>query len=187
MSTRAEHARRTSEAVLHTARTLFSEQGYDATSLQQIADRMGVTKANVYYYFRTKEAILEALLHPFAEAHTALFDKVEAETDPNARRRLLCEGYVDQVVTAWRTVGHLNLGDPALRRQISITRTLDDLGARGINLLFGPTPSPDEIAGWHQMRDLAPALRALSDLPDAELRAVLVRLLTRAIPARSDG
>ena len=169
---------------MDTARALFSEQGYDATSLQQIADRMGVTKANVYYYFHTKEAILDALLHPFAEALTALLDKVEAETDQKARIQLLCEGYVDQVVTAWRTVGHLDLGDPALRRQVSITRTLDDIGARGIDLLFGPNPSPDELAGWHQTRDLAPTLRALSDLPDAELRAVLIRLLTRAIPDR---
>ncbi len=184
MTTRAEQARRTSEAVMDTARTLFSEQGYDATSLQQIADRMGVTKANVYYYFRTKEAILEKLLHPFAEALTALLDEVEAESDRKARIRLLCEGYVDQVVTAWRTVGHLDLGDPALRRQVGIARTLDDLGARGIDLLFGPIPSPDELAGWHQTRDLAPTLRTLSELPDDELRAVLVRLLTRAIPAR---
>ncbi|MFG1643914.1 TetR family transcriptional regulator [Amycolatopsis sp. NPDC049252] len=34
------------------------------TSLQQIAEMMGVTKANVHYYFRTKIAILEAFLEP---------------------------------------------------------------------------------------------------------------------------
>ena len=52
-------------------------QGYDATSLQAIADEMGVTKANVYYYFRTKAEILEALLAPMADALDRLLDAAE--------------------------------------------------------------------------------------------------------------
>jgi AcrR family transcriptional regulator len=37
---------------------LFNEQGYDKTSLRQIADRLGVTKAALYYHFERKEDIL---------------------------------------------------------------------------------------------------------------------------------
>ena len=41
---------------------LFTEQGYAATSLRQIADELGINKASLYYYFDSKEAMLRALL-----------------------------------------------------------------------------------------------------------------------------
>lgn len=44
---------------------LFAEQGYDKTSLREIAERLGVTKAAVYYHFKTKEEILGNLLDDF--------------------------------------------------------------------------------------------------------------------------
>ncbi|BCY08825.1 TetR/AcrR family transcriptional regulator [Actinoplanes sp. L3-i22] len=40
---------------------LFTEQGYEATSLRQIADELGINKASLYYYFDNKEAILQSL------------------------------------------------------------------------------------------------------------------------------
>ncbi|MGI5130829.1 TetR/AcrR family transcriptional regulator [Pseudonocardia sp. CA-107938] len=43
------------------AMELFAEQGYDKTSLREIAERLGVTKAAVYYHFRTKEEIVGSL------------------------------------------------------------------------------------------------------------------------------
>jgi AcrR family transcriptional regulator len=44
-----------------TALRLFTEQGYEATSLRQIADELGINKASLYYYFDSKEAILRSL------------------------------------------------------------------------------------------------------------------------------
>ncbi|CAM5676147.1 TetR family transcriptional regulator [Mycolicibacterium aubagnense] len=76
-TTRAAQAEQTRDEVLRTARRLFAERGYDGTSLQQIADAMSVTKANVYYYFRTKEVLLQALLDPFVRALTELLDRAE--------------------------------------------------------------------------------------------------------------
>ncbi len=49
---------------------LFIEQGFDATSLRQIAERLGVTKAALYYYFESKDDILLALhmrIHEFGK------------------------------------------------------------------------------------------------------------------------
>jgi AcrR family transcriptional regulator len=44
---------------------LFVEQGYDKTSLREIADRLGVTKAALYYHFKSKEEIVTATVEDF--------------------------------------------------------------------------------------------------------------------------
>ena len=49
---------------------LFTEQGFDGTSLRQIAEQLGVTKAALYYHFESKDDILLALhmrLHEFGK------------------------------------------------------------------------------------------------------------------------
>src|SRR5579871_4147084 len=48
----------TRERILDVALELFNEQGYDKTSLREIAERLGVTKAALYYHFKSKEDIL---------------------------------------------------------------------------------------------------------------------------------
>ena len=40
---------------------LFTEKGFDGTSLREIAERLGVTKAALYYHFASKDDILMAL------------------------------------------------------------------------------------------------------------------------------
>ena len=58
----------TRQRILDVALDLFTEQGYDGTSLRQIAERLSITKAAIYYYFESKEDILMALhmrLHEF--------------------------------------------------------------------------------------------------------------------------
>lgn len=52
----------TREAAQRVALRLFTEQGYEATSLRQIADELGINKASLYYYFDGKEAIVQSLL-----------------------------------------------------------------------------------------------------------------------------
>lgn len=180
-TTRAAQAEKTRNAVLDTASGLFLEHGYDATSLQLIADTMGVTKANVYYYFRTKLAILEALLDTTVTALATLLDQAEGITGKRARRELLVDGFVEQVVAAHRTVAPMSRTDPIMRRHDAISRRLDELAERGLHLLFGDRPSPDEQAAYWMLNDLRPAARRLTDLPDDELRATLRRLCLRVL------
>ncbi|MGV7942548.1 TetR family transcriptional regulator, partial [Mycobacterium kansasii] len=78
MSTRTEQAERTRATILAAAEALIAERGFDRTSLQQVADRAGVTKANVYYYFRTKEALLGGVVAPHAQALRELVDDAAA-------------------------------------------------------------------------------------------------------------
>jgi AcrR family transcriptional regulator len=70
----------TKERILDVALELFTEKGFDATSLREIAERLGVTKAAIYYHFASKDEILMALhrrLHEFGrEALNRIGDKV---------------------------------------------------------------------------------------------------------------
>src|SRR4051812_34577913 len=59
--TRRTGAQTRAEAI-RIALRLFTGQGYEATSLRQIADELGINKASLYYYFDSKEAMLRALL-----------------------------------------------------------------------------------------------------------------------------
>lgn len=57
----AAEGRDTRERILDVALDLFTEQGFEKTSLRQIAERMGFSKAALYYHFASKDDILMAL------------------------------------------------------------------------------------------------------------------------------
>ncbi len=71
----------TRDRILTTAARLFTEQGYDATSLREISDELGVTKAALYYHFPSKEDILSALVRPFIDLIDQLVARLEAADD----------------------------------------------------------------------------------------------------------
>jgi len=60
-----ERRTNTREQIRSVALEMFAERGYAGTSLREIAERLGVTKAAVYYHFPTKEDILASLLEDF--------------------------------------------------------------------------------------------------------------------------
>jgi AcrR family transcriptional regulator len=88
----------TRERILNAALNLFIDKGFDKTSLREIAEQLGVTKAALYYHFASKEDILMALhlrLHEFgAEALTQLGDQ---EPTP-ARWADLLDQVIDQML-----------------------------------------------------------------------------------------
>ena len=80
----------TRERALAVALELFAQQGYSVTSLREIAERLGVTKAALYFHFRTKEEILTAILRGYLDGIAALVAEAEAEPrSPERQERLL--------------------------------------------------------------------------------------------------
>ena len=51
------------ERILQVALELFTERGFDGTSLREIAEKLDVTKAALYYHFKSKDALLLSLVH----------------------------------------------------------------------------------------------------------------------------
>ncbi|KAA0018904.1 TetR/AcrR family transcriptional regulator [Antrihabitans cavernicola] len=62
------------ERIRQVALELFTERGYDGTSLREIAEQLGVTKAALYYHFKSKEAILLSLMAEMKESVDALVE-----------------------------------------------------------------------------------------------------------------
>jgi AcrR family transcriptional regulator len=88
----------TRERILDVALDLFIEKGFDKTSLREIAEQLGVTKAALYYHFASKEDILRALhmrLHEFGL--DALNELSEQEPTP-AHWADLLDKIVDQML-----------------------------------------------------------------------------------------
>ena len=59
----------TKQEILDAALTLFSTQGFEATSISQIADAVGIRKASLYSHFESKQAILDAIVKEVLEQY----------------------------------------------------------------------------------------------------------------------
>src|SRR6516162_11781160 len=69
----ADRSAATIAALVGAARELFAEQGFAATSRDQIAERAGVTRGALYHHFESKTALAAAVV---AELETDLVDRV---------------------------------------------------------------------------------------------------------------
>ncbi|WP_419997348.1 TetR/AcrR family transcriptional regulator [Streptomyces boninensis] len=80
--------------ILETALRLFQERGYDKTTMRAIASEAGVSVGNAYYYFKSKEHLIQGFYDRIGEAHAAAVQDVLArETDLAAR--------LEGVLLAW--------------------------------------------------------------------------------------
>jgi len=97
-----DDARRTDthERILEVAARLFSERGFAGTSIRDIADALGVTKAALYYHFPSKDAILGELVAQPLAAVRAVLTEPHRLTDRAGR-----EAFVRSAVDALASCG----------------------------------------------------------------------------------
>ena len=63
--------------ILKVALDLFIERGYDRTSLREIAERVGVTKAALYYHFTSKDEIFATLMQPIIDLQSEVMSLLQ--------------------------------------------------------------------------------------------------------------
>jgi AcrR family transcriptional regulator len=78
---------RSDELVQVSAET-FRERGYDGTSMQEIADRMGILKGSLYYYVKTKGDLLWMVVEPPLRELVEAADGILSDTSVPLRDRL---------------------------------------------------------------------------------------------------
>ncbi|MCG8692909.1 MAG: TetR/AcrR family transcriptional regulator [Minwuiales bacterium] len=74
--------RRNRAKILQAAEHVFAERGYDGATTAAIADRAGLPKANVHYYFGTKNALYRAVIDNIMELWLQAFGDISEDSDP---------------------------------------------------------------------------------------------------------
>jgi len=163
------------DRILDVALELFNEQGYDKTSLREIAERLGVTKAALYYHFERKEDILLELHLRLHALGTDLLDQLDALGDD-----ALAAAAWPQIVDAFEAIVANErhraenedieerfrrfLASPAipLRDRVRMACSIGAVFAAlmGAGAMYGDA-DPDEVAGYVRaaVHDLFPASR----------------------------
>src|SRR5258708_33699810 len=75
------------DRLMEAAKFLFYQQGVPGTPLADIAQQAEVPLGNIYYHFRTKEALVEAVIRAHLQELQSLFARLDRQPDP--RQRLL--------------------------------------------------------------------------------------------------
>ncbi|HEX7589690.1 MAG TPA: helix-turn-helix domain-containing protein [Demequinaceae bacterium] len=145
-----EDARRTDtrQRILEVAARLFSERGFAGTSIRDIADALGVTKAALYYHFPSKDAILGELVAQPLAAVRAVLAEPHRLTDRAGR-----EVFIRRAVDALSSCGPEMMAvfrDPKLLA--AVDAEVEDSGiihSVAATLAMG-------LSGVHRLSDVAP-------------------------------
>ncbi len=171
--------------IISAALELFARKGVGGTSLQMIADAIGVTKAAVYHQYKTKDEIVLAAAEAELERVDAVIRAAEAEPSRARARKTLVTGMVDLAVAHRRTVSTI-LNDPVIVRFFAEHESFRPVMDRMSRVLVG-----EDIG--HEARVSTAMLTAaisgtvmhplVAGLDDELLRSQLQRLAERLLPA----
>jgi len=162
----------TRDKILDVALELVVAKGFAATSTRELSERLGFTKAALYYHFRTKDDLLFALLEPVMDNLTRLTRDNAGRTSVTARRELLAS-YAELVITHSRLIRVLSQ-DPAVANSAKIRDAWPQLYGQLLQQLTGQEePSPAELT---RARAALGSIRAALQSPrvdekDPEIRA----------------
>ncbi len=141
----------TRERIKAVALELFTEQGYEKTSLREIAERLNVTKAALYYHFKSKDDIVASFVEDRLDRMDALTTWAESQPATLATRRALISRYADTMFAG---------------EQPSVMRFFEQNQTALKSLAAG-----QQMRG--RMMELANALCRGDESPAAQLRAAL--------------
>lgn len=122
---------------------LFIEQGYEGTSLREIAEHLGVTKAALYYHFKTKDDIVASLINDrLAEIEDLTAWLRDRPTTPATRREFV-KMYAD-ALTSERSLNAMRFmesNQTAVKDMVPVAAMRDRM-LEMLDLLAGPESDP---------------------------------------------
>lgn len=182
----ARHAVR--EEVLRAAWVLFAEQGFEATTIDQVAEAAGMSRRTFFRYFAGKdELVLERLVEAGERVATALRERPSGEPAWPALRAAFDELVVSQEThaEAARSLGVMLRDEPGVRASVEERRRrwvemLTPLVARRL------PGRPDDVraaaVAGAALACLEAAQQAWTDHPDARLGPLLDRAMSAVAP-----
>jgi AcrR family transcriptional regulator len=127
--------------VIEAALALFAEHGIGGTSLQMIADAIGVTKAAVYHQYKTKDEIVLAVAEVVLAGLEAALADAESERSRSRAREVLIDGMVDLAVERREMAGILQR-DPVMLRFLEEHEPFRKVMERVNRVLMGGASTP---------------------------------------------
>ena len=160
------------ERILAASEELFAERGFDATPTSRIAERAGVPKGLVHYYFRRKADLLEALVERLPADVVRCSDVIVPGDLPASLERLVAT--LDRALGASYVLSHLLWREadthPAVRD--ALNRRFDELVAAVQEVIVTASGRPDSERVRGAARLLAAAIghrhATARHAPDAE-------------------
>jgi AcrR family transcriptional regulator len=180
------------ERLLTAALELFARHGVSGTSLQMIADELGVTKAAVYHQFPSKQDIVLAVVEPARRQLELVADNAEALSTRTGRRDAALAGLVDLIVSNRRLAAVLHR-DPVIAQVVRSGRAVRTYDERIAELLVGPEPDAELLVSFSMISGglaVAAVDARLADIDDGALRELLLataRRILRIRPVRTAG
>lgn len=111
------------ETILARAAHLFATRGYSATSMNEVAEACGLSKATLYHYYRDKYALLFSIADTHVERLQGMVrDAVSATHEPRERLQALVKRLVEEYADAqdahWVLTSEVRFLEPADRRRV---------------------------------------------------------------------
>jgi AcrR family transcriptional regulator len=179
----------TRSRILRVALDLFVARGYHATSVREIAEKLGLTKTAVLYHFPSKKDVVAALAEPMLTDMDAAIAAANAldSTDPQRKRWAVIEGLLD-VWLSHRYLLRMSLRDLALATEGPIFQRFRDAMMLANHIVAGPVPDlNDRIRAVQALGTLTDPVVLFADLPTDMLRSAVLagvrRLLDDSPPA----
>jgi AcrR family transcriptional regulator len=167
--------------ILHAALDLFADHGVSGTSLQMIADAVGVTKAAVYHKFKTKEEIVVAVAEMELATLENALEAAEAQADSVGARKVLLTEVVGMAVERRRWVRALQ-NDPVMVRLLGEHEPFRNLITRLYAILLNEADDTEAriSAALFSGAIAGTVINPLvDDIDDDTLRSVLIHLTAR--------
>jgi AcrR family transcriptional regulator len=169
----------TKKRIQAVARELFAEKGVQKTSLQEIADRLGITKPALYYHFQSREDLVRSIVQPLIDAGQEFLERQERTHDLDAKA--LLEGFFDfhyehredmlLILTEMTTLAELGLIDVVLEWRARLTA-----------LLFGQEPTLEQATrGVMALGGMQDCTMQFPDVPQDELRTATIAAATATL------
>jgi AcrR family transcriptional regulator len=174
--------------ILDAALMLIGEHGVGGTSLQMIADAVGVTKAAVYHQFRTKEEIVVALTERELGGLEEALEAAEAEDHRPRAREVLLERVIDVAVERRGAASTLQF-DPVVVRLLAEQQPFQQFIQRLYSVLVGDAGEDARVTAAMLSGAIAVGVvhPLVADVDDETLRSQLLRLTRRFMDRQTDG
>jgi len=162
----------TRERIHEVALELFIRQGFSRTTLQDIADQLGLTRAALYYHHPSKDHLIASLVQP---AKDDIDDFLERAT-PSTPTRELLEGFFD-LNYRHRHIFLALVRDPTGLGSVDAEGWITHLALRAQQLLAGNEPTHQQrMRAVVAINGLSRCATVLTDIPHDELREQSVDL-----------